>query len=398
MVRSAAKNHERVAVVVDPADYAPRPRRARRRRRDLRRTRGSRLARKAFAHTAAYDGAIASAPRPAVDAGRRRWPTSPRRCARLRRRWRGRCATARTRTRRRRSTPARRAAGRRWRGPRCCRARSSRTTTCSTSTRRCGSCAEFSEPAAVIVKHNNPCGVAVSAAGVAEAYRTARETDPVSAFGGIVAVNREVDGELAARAGRDLPRVRRRAGLHAEALRSFAAKKNLRLLARRASRRRRAGRRSSCARVAGGLLVQTATDGTASAADAKVVSKRAPTAAELRDLDFAWRVCKHVKSNAIVFAARRSHPGRRRRPDVPRRLGQDRRLEGAAPAGTGSVLASDAFFPFRDGVDEAAKAGALRSSSRAARCATPRSSPPPTSTGSRWCSPASATSATKMRV
>ena len=162
-------------------------------------------------------------------------------------------------------------------------------------------CAEFSEPAAAIIKHNTPCGAAISQAGVAEAYRRARDTDPVSAFGGIVAVNRPVDGELARELSETFLECVIAPAFAPEALALLAAKKNLRLLA--AEIGRDAAGAVELRSVAGGFLVQTRDRDTAAAADAKVASQRQPTAAELRDLDFAWRVCKHVKSNAIVFAA-----------------------------------------------------------------------------------------------
>lgn len=217
-------------------------------------------------------------------------------------------------------------------------------------------CAEFAGPAATIVKHNNPCGVAVSEIGIADAYRRARETDPVSAFGGIVAVNRTVDGELARELSETFLECVIAPGFAPEALTLLGAKKNLRLLAGEIALD--APGAFELRSVAGGFLVQTRDRDTAAAADAKVVSKRAPTPAELADLDFAWRVCKHVKSNAIVFAAGGRTlgigAGQMSRVDSVRIAVSKAR----APLG-GSAVASDAFFPFRDGVDEAAKAGAV---------------------------------------
>ena len=218
---------------------------------------------------------------------------------------------------------------------------------------------EFDEPVAVVVKHNNPCGVATGA-DPAEAFRRAREVDPVSAFGGIVALNRPVD-RAAAEALRELflecviaP------GYAPEALEALADKKNLRLLADpllgepRASWRR-AGREVRS--LVGGLLVQDRDLGMIAASDLKVVSKRQPTEEELASALFAWKVCKHVKSNAIVFGA----------PDRILTLGagQTSRVDAVKLARgksrfplAGSAVASDAFFPFRDGLDEAAEAGA----------------------------------------
>ena len=193
-----------------------------------------------------------------------------------------------------------------------------------------------------------------------DAYRRARETDPVSAFGGIVAVNRPVDAAL----GRELSETFLECviapAFAPEALAALGAKKNLRLLAYdfvAAAERERTGPPVHEVRsVSGGFLVQTRDMATAPASAGKVVTKRAPTAAELADLDFAWRVAKHVKSNAIVFAGGGRTlgvgAGQMSRVDSVRIAVDKARVSLAK-----SVLASDAFFPFRDGVDEAAKAG-----------------------------------------
>ncbi len=188
------------------------------------------------------------------------------------------------------------------------------------------------------------------------AYRLARETDPVSAFGGIVAVNREVDGQLGREMSETFLECVIAPSYTPEALAALAGKKNLRLLPTTSPLGPRAPRRrSSCAVSLADFWSRRANRYLAAAA-AKVVTKRAPTAAELADLDFAWRVAKHVKSNAIVFA------GGGRTLGVG--AGQMSRVDSVRIAVSkargplaGSVLASDAFFPFRDGVDEAAKAG-----------------------------------------
>jgi phosphoribosylaminoimidazolecarboxamide formyltransferase/IMP cyclohydrolase len=220
--------------------------------------------------------------------------------------------------------------------------------------------AEFEDPAVAIIKHTNPCGCAVSKTGVLDAYRRARETDPVSAFGGIVAINRLVDADL----GRELSETFLECiiapGYAPEALQSLAGKKNLRVLAYDFPAAAAAERASVAGfdmrTVSGGILVQTRDVHTSAANVGKVVSKRPPTEAELADLDFAWRVGKHVKSNAIVFCG----AGR----TIGVGAGQMSRVDSVRIAVAkaklplkGSVLASDAFFPFRDGVDEAAKAG-----------------------------------------
>jgi len=352
MIRSAAKNHERVAVIVDPADYGPVLAELDADGEISAATR-FRLARKAFAHTAAYDGAIAS------HLGRMSTPEAPLADFPEALVISGTLARAL----RYGENPHQKAAfyAVAAAGPSLARAEVLQGKELSYNNlldldAAMRLCAEFSEPAAAIIKHNTACGAAISEAGVAEAYRRARETDPVSAFGGIVAVNRPVDGEL----GRELSETFLECviapSFSPEALAQLAPKKNLRLLA--AEMGRDAPGTVELRSVAGGFLVQTRDRDTAHAADGKVASQRAPTPAELRDLDFAWRVCKHVKSNAIVFAA----DGR----TLGIGAGQMSRVDSVriavskarAPLG-GSAVASDAYFPFRDGVDEAAKAGAL---------------------------------------
>jgi phosphoribosylaminoimidazolecarboxamide formyltransferase/IMP cyclohydrolase len=206
----------------------------------------------------------------------------------------------------------------------------------------------------VIIKHTNPAGVAVSAEGVLAAYRRARETDPVSAFGGIVALNRMVDGELAKEMAETFLECIVAPEFSAEALAALSVKKGLRLL--KGGVGPGAPAELELRSVAGGVLVQTRDAATSAAAAGRVVSRRPPSEQELADLDFAWRVAKHVKSNAIVFAA----DGR----TLGIGAGQMSRVDSVRIAVSKarsplekSVLASDAFFPFRDGVDEAAKAG-----------------------------------------
>jgi phosphoribosylaminoimidazolecarboxamide formyltransferase/IMP cyclohydrolase len=366
MIRSAAKNHACVGVVVDPADYAevaealasdqglPAPMRRR-------------LALKAFAHTAAYDAAIrdtletrfAAADAPGAAAGGARSPAptaaapfpeelrlSYRRALGLRYgenpHQRGAlyvdpAAGAGTVAR------ARRIQGKElsynnlldldaaWRLVR-----------------------EFDAPAAVIIKHNNPCGVAV-ARTPAEAFHLARRTDPVSAFGGIAAFNRELDGEGAAAAADLFLECVIAPVIGAAAREVLASKTALRVLeAGLAAAPVGAGR--DLRSISGGLLVQDADAAMADVTQARVVTRRAPTTQELRALAFAWRVAKHVRSNAIVLA-REDHTvgigaGQMSRVDSVR-LSVMKAQEPTA----GTVLASDAFFPFRDGLDEAARAG-----------------------------------------
>ena len=215
-------------------------------------------------------------------------------------------------------------------------------------------CAEFEAPAACIIKHTNPCGIAVSEKGINEAFRLAKETNPVSAFGGIVAFNRTADGNLARMMGEGFLECVVAPDYTPEALQVFAGKKNLRLL--RAKLAPGAAGQLDLRAISGGVLVQSSDITTCAASAGKIVSARKPTAQELADLDFGWRVAKHVKSNAIVFV------GGGRTLGVG--AGQMSRVDSVKLAVSkarsplaGSVLASDVFFPFRDGVDEAAKAG-----------------------------------------
>jgi phosphoribosylaminoimidazolecarboxamide formyltransferase/IMP cyclohydrolase len=211
---------------------------------------------------------------------------------------------------------------------------------------------DFDELACAIIKHTNPAGVALGTSPE-EAYRRALATDPTSAFGGIVAFNREVD-EAAARAVVEIfTEVVIAPDFDAAALEVFRLKKNLRVL-RAGEPRVAAGLEYK--QITGGMLVQTRDTHRLARDDLKVVSKRAPTGEETSALLFAWTVCKHTKSNAIVYA--------REGQTVGVGAGQMSRVDsvrlGAARAQlpvAGSVLASDAFFPFRDGLDEAAKHG-----------------------------------------
>ena len=216
---------------------------------------------------------------------------------------------------------------------------------------------EFDQPACVIVKHANPCGVALGD-NILEAYNRAYQTDPTSAFGGIIAFNQELDAATAqAIVERQFVEVIIAPAVSAQAIEVVAAKKNVRLL--------ECGQWSSkttgydVKRVNGGLLVQDRDQGMVSQDDLKVVSKRQPSEEELRDALFCWKVAKYVKSNAIVYAKGNMTIGVG--------AGQMSRVYSAKIAGikaadenlevAGSVMASDAFFPFRDGIDAAAEAG-----------------------------------------
>ena len=222
--------------------------------------------------------------------------------------------------------------------------------------------ADDAPAACVIVKHANPCGVALGAT-CAEAYAGAFKTDPTSAFGGIIAFNAEVDGACAEQVARRFVEVLVAPAYSDEALAVLAAKPNIRVLclALPAGRPRdSANHRHDSKRVGGGLLLQTADRSVVTAGDLRVVSAVRPTDGQLRDLLFAWRVAKFVKSNAIVFCAAGATLGVG--------AGQTSRLDSARIAGikaqaaglslAGSAVASDAFFPFRDGLDVVIDAGA----------------------------------------
>jgi phosphoribosylaminoimidazolecarboxamide formyltransferase/IMP cyclohydrolase len=227
---------------------------------------------------------------------------------------------------------------------------------------------EFTEPAAVVIKHNNPCGAAV-APTLEEAFRKAYEGDPLSAYGGVLGFNREVDEATA----RQITEPNRfveciiapgysEAAIHLLTTRP-TWKKSVRLLltgslSSEIQNAKSETRNLDYRRVDGGLLVQTRDIGSNDFADLKIVTKRQPTAAEMHDLRFAWLVCKHVKSNGIVLVKDRMVVGVG--------AGQMSRVDSvhlairkAGDRSRGSVLASDAFFPFRDSIDEAAKAGVM---------------------------------------
>lgn len=219
----------------------------------------------------------------------------------------------------------------------------------------------FVKPACVIVKHANPCGVSVSTDGIQTAYNLAYATDPESAFGGIIAFNRELDVDTAKSiVARQFVEVIIAPSIADGVLDVTAAKKNIRVLTcgELPSIDARAPQ-LDYKRVNGGLLIQDQDLGMIHAADLKVVTKRAPTEAEIDDLIFAWKVAKYVKSNAIVYAKNRQTigvgAGQMSRVNSARIAGI--KAEHAGLSVEGAVMASDAFFPFRDGIDNAAKAG-----------------------------------------
>ncbi|MGE0872087.1 MAG: bifunctional phosphoribosylaminoimidazolecarboxamide formyltransferase/IMP cyclohydrolase [Kofleriaceae bacterium] len=368
MLRSAAKNHERVAVVVDPDDYPIIT--AAVAGDGL--TAGQRLAlaRKAFSHTAAYDAAIAGYLSSIEDSAAERRDQAP-----VRRdlpdtlsvQWRrlyelrygenphqraafyadGRSPLAQTATRRPTIATAEVLGGKQL-----------SYNNILDLDAALGLCLEFPGPAAVVVKHNNPCGVAIDRS-VADAYRRAREADSVSAFGGIVAVNREVDEPLAKLLVETFLECVVAPSYSAAARDLLASKKNLRLVAAVGEWRAPTNDRAwSIRTIAGGALVQSVDHGMVDLSSARLATTRAPSEAERADLGFAWRVAKHVKSNAIVFAkggvTLAIGAGQMSRVDSVRICERK-----AGEALRGAVVASDAFFPFRDGVDVLATAGAV---------------------------------------
>ena len=358
MIRSAAKNHARVTVVCDPADY-DRVLASIEARGEVDRDTRVELAAKAFAHTAAYDAAIASTlsgPRAFSADGTIGASPYPRYL----------------------TLPFERAYGLRYgenphqSGAFYAERHAEPGTLARAESLGAGgkelsfnnlvdvdaaleAVREFDRPAAVVVKHTNPCGVAVAEA-LAEAYKTARDADALSAFGGIVALNREVDGETARLLAETFLECVVAPSFAADAIEVLRGKKNLRLLAT-GTWLPATHQALQYKRVSGGLVVQARDDSAAGeVTKGKIVSARPPTPQEMKSLEFAWRVSKHVKSNAIVLAK-----GER---TVGVGAGQMSRVvsvqiacEKAGEEATGSVLASDAFFPFPDGVEAAAARG-----------------------------------------
>ncbi|MFA5771767.1 MAG: bifunctional phosphoribosylaminoimidazolecarboxamide formyltransferase/IMP cyclohydrolase [Thermoplasmata archaeon] len=215
---------------------------------------------------------------------------------------------------------------------------------------------EFDEPTAVIVKHATPCGVACDSS-IMDAYKPAYATDPISAFGGIVALNRKLDSPTAQEIASTFMEVVVAPGYEADALEILKKKKNLRILEIGETKKTTTpDSEIDIKKVSGGILLQTKDTAKLDASKIEFVTTRKPTKEELDSLLFAWKVVKHVKSNAIVLVKNRHTVGIG--------AGQTSRVDAvwiaakkAGDKSKGSVLASDAFFPFRDGIDEAAKAG-----------------------------------------
>jgi phosphoribosylaminoimidazolecarboxamide formyltransferase/IMP cyclohydrolase len=352
MLRSAAKNHASVAALVDPADYARVLQEIRQQGEVGEATRFG-LAAKVFAHTAAYDGAIANY-LTSLDEQRRRldyaeiltlqfckiddlrYGENPHQSAAFYRDVN--------------PAPGGLAQYRQLQG----KDLSYNNIADADAAWECVK--SFAEPACVIVKHANPCGVAIGK-DLADSYQRAFACDPVSAFGGILAFNRALDRATAEAIGKQFAEVIIAPRVEAEAQKTFAAKENLRVLEVPLSHEVQA---HDFKRVGGGLLVQSSDAQLLVEKDLKVVTRKKPTEAQQRDLLFAWRVAKFVKSNAIVFC--------RGGATVGVGAGQMSRLDSVRVAAMkakdaklelkGAVVASDAFFPFRDGLDALADAGA----------------------------------------
>jgi phosphoribosylaminoimidazolecarboxamide formyltransferase / IMP cyclohydrolase len=352
MLRSGAKNHAGVAVVVDPGDYGPVLQEIRARGEVAAATRFM-LAAKVFAHTAAYDGAIANY-LSSLDASRRRgeYPAVLSMQFRKREDLRyGENPHQSAALYEDLHTAAGGIAGyRQVQG----KALSYNNIADADAAWECVK--GFSDPACVVVKHANPCGAAV-AQTLAAAYAKAFKTDPVSAFGGILAFNGPLDAETAAALGAQFAEVVIAPRIEPEAQKVFSTKANLRVLEVPMAHGAQA---HDYTRVGGGLLVQTSDSLPLDRASLKVVTRRAPTEAQRGDLVFAWCVAKYVKSNAIVFCRDGMTlgigAGQMSRIDSVRIASM--KAQAAGLSLQGSVVASDAFFPFRDGLDALAEAGA----------------------------------------
>jgi phosphoribosylaminoimidazolecarboxamide formyltransferase / IMP cyclohydrolase len=356
MVRSAAKNWRDVGVVVDPADYAALLAELETGGKVLSATTRFALAQKAFSHTAAYDGAIsnwltARKPDGSVEAFPDRFNLQVTKVLDLRYG----------------ENPHQRAAFYSDLHPAAgaiATFRQLQGKELSFNNIADGDagweCAKsFAEPACVIVKHANPCGVAISTSAL-DAYRKAFATDPTSAFGGIIAFNRPVDAPTLEAVAAQFLEVLIAPAYTADALAVIAQKKSVRVLevAMPASP---PPPQIDFKRVGGGLLVQTADAKNVTSGDLRVVTRKSPTPEQLTDLLFAWRVAKFVKSNAIVYCADGRTlgigAGQMSRVDSTRIAAMKAKHADLSLAG--SVVASDAFFPFRDGLDVVADNGAI---------------------------------------
>jgi phosphoribosylaminoimidazolecarboxamide formyltransferase/IMP cyclohydrolase len=352
MLRSAAKNHAHVAVLVDPADYA-------RVLAEIRATGGVSdetrfgLAAKVFAHTAAYDGAIANYLY-SLDAGGGRLEYPDVLSLQLVKLDDLRYGENPHQTAAFYSDPQPVGGG--IAGYRQLQGKELSYNNIADADAAWECVKSFAEPACVIVKHANPCGAAV-AASLTQAYGKAFQTDPVSAFGGILAFNRALDAATAEALARQFAEVVIAPRVEPGAQQVLARKANVRVLEVPLGHEAQA---HDFKRVGGGFLVQTSDSKVLQRNDFKVVTKKLPTEAQWADLGFAWCVAKYVKSNAIVFCGDGMTlgigAGQMSRVDSVRIAAL--KAAGAKLPLAGSVVASDAFFPFRDGLDLLADAGA----------------------------------------
>ena len=358
MVRAAAKNHNHVGVIVDPEDYQPILAELKANGGALTPATRFRLLRKAFQHSAHYDAAISNYFAFLDEKGQPvRWGET------------FSIQVAKIQDMRYGENPHQSAAFYRTEGdsgPSIARAKQFQGKELSFNNILDADAAlstvlEFSDIAAVAVKHNNPCGVALSQTSLADSFRKAKACDPVSIFGGVIAFNRPVDEETAKELKEIFLEIVIAPSFTPEAKAVLSSAKrllNIRLLELDMSQPQTGG--YDLRRVRGGMLMQDWDTGKIDVRACKVVTERKPTETEYQALDFAWRVCRHVKSNTIVFAS----------PDQVLGVGagQMSRIDStkiavmrAATHGLdlkGSAVASDAFYPFRDGLDEAANAGA----------------------------------------
>ena len=353
MVRAAAKNWRHVTIVTDPADYSALIS-------EMQSAQGAisvetrfRLARKAFSHTAAYDGAISNyLTATDINGARNAFPEQIN------------MSFAKVQDLRYGENPHQLAAFYRDLKPvpgalsnyRQLQGKELSYNNIADADAAWECVKTFEQPACVIIKHANPCGVAV-ASGTAQAYRRAFKTDPTSAFGGIIAFNREIDLQTAEAVSQQFMEVLIAPGIAADAAAALARKTNVRVLQVPIE----AGANLyDTKRVGGGLLVQTPDTMNVQISDMRIVTRKQPTPQQLSDLLFAWKVAKFVKSNAIVFCGDGMTlgvgAGQMSRVDSARIASI--KAENGGLSLKGSVVASDAFFPFRDGVDVVAKAGA----------------------------------------
>ncbi len=358
MLRAAAKNHAHVAVIVDPADYDDLWKELKERDGELSPETKFRLARTVFQYTAHYDGAISNY-LGSLDENREPTP------------WSQTLNLQFTKLQELRygENPHQHAAfyaSPENHAPSITQAKQIQGKELSFNNildaDAALSCAlDFTETVAVAIKHTNPCGVAVSKVSIADAFRKARASDPVSIFGGVIALNRTVDEETALELKEIFLEIIIAPSFSPEAKAVLSSTKrllNLRLLELDITPE--VDRSYDLRRVHGGLLVQDWDQASLNVRECKVATERKPTEEEYDALDFAWRICRHVKSNAIVFASRDQllgvGAGQMSRVDSSK-LAVMRAHDNGLDL-TGSAVGSDAFYPFRDGVDEAAKGGA----------------------------------------